>query len=62
YRRVKGRKVVAYRRRLKRLYQGHSTGDIDQDKVVASIQGWLAHIRTGDTHGLAKQTLQPIVF
>ena len=62
YRRVKGRKVVAYRRRLKKLWQAYQAGEIEQTDVVASLRGWLAHISYGDTWALAEQILQPIVF
>ncbi len=62
YRRVKGRKVVAYRRRLKTLWQAYQQGEIGQGEVVASLRGWLAHISYGDTWALAEQVLQPIVF
>jgi hypothetical protein len=62
YRRVKGRKVVVYRRRLKQLWQAYREGTGAPSKVVASLQGWLAHIRYGDTWALAERMLQPIVF
>ncbi len=62
HRRVKGRKVVAYRRRLKKLWQGYQREEIEPSQVVASLRGWLAHIRHGDTWALAERTLQPIIF
>lgn len=62
YRRVKGRKVVAYHRRLKTLWQAYQQGEIGQNEVAASLRGWLAHISYGDTWALAEQVLQPIVF
>lgn len=62
YRRVKGRKVVGYRRRLKPLWQAYRRGEIGPAEVMASVQGWLAHISHGDAWALAEQTLQPIVF
>jgi hypothetical protein len=62
YRRVKRRKVVAYRRRLKKLYQAYKQEQIGQAEVVASLRGWLAHIRFGDTWAMAEQMLQPITF
>jgi hypothetical protein len=62
HRRLKGRKVVNYRRRLKQTWQGYHSGEIGRDKVTASIQGWLAHIRYGDTWALAERMLQPILF
>jgi hypothetical protein len=62
HRRVKGRKVVAYRRRLKKLWQAYQQHDIDQAEVAASLRGWLAHLSYGDTWALAEQILQPLVF
>jgi RNA-directed DNA polymerase len=62
HRRLKGRKVVAYRRRLKKLWQAYQRGEIGQVEVVASLRGWLAHASYGDTWALAEQMLQPIVF
>jgi retron-type reverse transcriptase len=62
HRRLKGRKVVAYRRRLKQVWQAYQAHQVGPDKVTASLQGWLAHIRHGDTWALAQQMLQPLVF
>lgn len=62
YRRVKGRKVVAYRRRLKKLWQAYQREEIGQAEVVASLRGWLAHVSYGDTWALAERMLQPIAF
>ncbi len=62
HRRVKGRKVVAYRRRLKKLWQTYQHKEIGQAEVVASLRAWLSHISYGDAWALAKQILQPIVF
>jgi RNA-directed DNA polymerase len=62
HRRVKGRKVVAYRRRLKSLWTAYQWGEIEQADVVASLHGWLAHISYADAWGLAQLILQPIVF
>ena len=62
YRRVKRRKVVAYHRRLKALQTAYQAGQIETTRVVASLQGWLAHIRHGNTWALAEQMLLPIRF
>ena len=61
-RRLKGRKVVAYRRRLTRLWRAYQQGEVEAGQVVASLRGWLAHARHGDTWNLAKKILQPVVF
>jgi retron-type reverse transcriptase len=62
HRRVKRGKVVAYRRRLKKLRTAYRQGLIGPETVVASIRGWLAHISYGNTWALAEQMLEPLVF
>ena len=62
HRRVKRRKVVAYRRRLKRLWHAYQTEQIGQSEIVASLRGWLAHISYGNTWALAEQILRPVCF
>ncbi len=62
HRLIKGRKVVAYRQRLKKLWQAYQRGEVEQADVVKSLQGWLAHIHTGDSWGLAQTMLEPMVF
>jgi retron-type reverse transcriptase len=57
HRRVKSRKVIAFRRRLKKTL----AGSFSYGGVSASIRGWTNHIRYGDTHGLTRSMLrQPI--
>lgn len=62
HRRVKRRNVVNYRRRLKRLWRAYRQDQIEQDRVVASLRGWLAHVSYGDTWALAERILEPILF
>ena len=52
YRRLKREKGFAYQRKLKHLLQTASN-----EKVKASIQGWINHVRYGDTWGLRKAIL-----
>jgi RNA-directed DNA polymerase len=52
HRRVKGRKAVAYRRRLRRLAQAYADGRATRDALAASLRGWINHVRYGDTWGL----------
>ena len=52
HRRLKRRKVVAYRRRLRRLVAGWIAGERTQEAMVASLLGWINHARYGDTWGL----------
>jgi len=52
HRLLKRRKGIAYSRHLKRLLQ-----DGSQEKIKASVQGWVNHVRYGDTYGLRKALL-----
>jgi len=58
HRRLKRRKVVAYRRRLQRLVAEWLAEERTQEAVVASLLGWINHARytqcpvDGDTWGL----------
>lgn len=54
YRRVKGRKVIAYRRRLKKTL----AGGFSYDGLKSSIRGWVNHVHHGDSHGLVRSMLR----
>jgi len=54
HRRLKRRKVVAYRRRLRRLVAEWIAGERTQEAMVASLLGWINHARYGDTWGLRR--------
>jgi RNA-directed DNA polymerase len=54
HRRLKQRKGIAYRRRLKRLLAAYAAGEIPLTQVTASVQGWVNHVRFGDTWGLRR--------
>jgi hypothetical protein len=56
-RRLKRRKGVQYGRRLGRLLQQYERGEISLDVVTASVQGWVNHVRYGNTVGLRKKLL-----
>ena len=60
HRRVKGRKVVAYRRRLRRLVAGYVSGRETREAVVASLLGWINHVRYGDTWGLRGSVVREV--
>jgi len=57
HRRLKRRKVVAYRRRLRRLVAGWVAGEHTQEAVMASLMGWINHARYGDTWGLRRSVV-----
>ena len=54
HRRLKRRKGIAYRRRFKRLLAAYAAGEIPLERVTASVQGWVNHVRFGDTWGLRR--------
>ncbi|MGC1377487.1 MAG: reverse transcriptase domain-containing protein [Anaerolineales bacterium] len=54
YRRVKSRKVVSYRRRLRRAL----AGSFSYTSLSASVRGWVNHVRYADTHGLTHAMLK----
>lgn len=62
HRRLKRRKIVHFRRRLKGLMRSYRAGDLPQNRLDASIQGWINHVRFGDTWGLRRNVLRPIVL
>jgi RNA-directed DNA polymerase len=57
HRRLKRRKGIYYRRRLKRLISACRSGRVPYEQLQASIQGWVNHVRYGDTWGLRKSVL-----
>lgn len=57
HRRVKRRKVVHFRRKLRRQLEEYSTGGVSLSKLNASLQGWVNHVRYGDTWGLRRAVL-----
>ena len=57
-RRLKRRNVVAYRRRLKRLYAWCQAGLVSRDRLTASVRGWVNHTRYGNTAGIRQAILR----
>jgi len=57
HRRVKSRKVIHFRRKLRRLMVEYTHGGCALDTIHASIQGWVNHVRYADTWGLRKSVL-----
>ncbi len=53
HRRVKARKVIAFRRRLKSMLKK----PVPYEKLTASIRGWINHVRYADSWGLRRRML-----
>lgn len=56
-RRLKRRKGVHFQRCLRAKLEAWSHGQLAEARVVASLQGWLNHVRYGDTLGLQRSLL-----
>ena len=55
HRRLKPRKGHAFRRKLSHLMKVQS-----QEKIKASVQGWINHVRYADTYGLRRSMLNQL--
>ncbi|MEW5957178.1 MAG: reverse transcriptase domain-containing protein [Chloroflexota bacterium] len=56
-RRLKRRKGIHFWRRLRRLIAAYEAGEIPLETVSVSVQGWVNHVRYGNTVGLRKAVL-----
>ena len=54
---MKRRKVVHFRRKLRRLLEGYSEGGFSFERLNASVQGWINHVRYADSWGLRRAVL-----
>jgi retron-type reverse transcriptase len=62
HRRLKRRNGIAFQRRYKRLITRFAAGEINLEKLDQSVQGWIAHVRHGQTWGLRSAILgRPIL-
>lgn len=52
HRRLKRRKGVAFQRRFRELLAAYAQGEIEYERLHASVQGWINHVNYGDTWGL----------
>ncbi len=57
-RRLKARNAVKFSRRLGRNLDLYRTGQITFAELDSSVQGWINHVRYGDTWGLRKHLFQ----
>jgi len=62
YRRLKRRKGINFRRRLNERLRAYHAGEIDLDELNASVQGWVNHVRYGQTYGLRKALLNDVTI
>ena len=57
-RRLKRRKGLHFQRKLRGLMAAHRAGEMPLARVTASVQGWVNHVRYGNTVGLRKAVLR----
>jgi hypothetical protein len=57
-RRLKRRKGVQFQRKFRQLLRQYEAGEIPLAVVTASVQGWVNHVRFGNTVGLRKVVLR----
>ncbi|MEZ5328786.1 MAG: hypothetical protein R3F19_27385 [Verrucomicrobiales bacterium] len=57
-RRIKSRKARHFHRRYRSLIAQAATGEIPWQRVVASVDGWCAHCRIGNTWRLNQHILE----
>jgi hypothetical protein len=56
-RRLKRRKAVYFVRRFRQRLRAYQAGEIALETVTAGVQGWVNHVRFGNTIGLRKSLL-----
>ncbi len=54
--------VKRSRKRLRALRRGYRTGRFSREKINASVQAWLGHVRHGDTWGLRRALFRQYAF
>lgn len=62
HRLLQRKKGIRYRRHLHSLYQDYQAGDINRERLDASVKAWVGHTLHGDTWGLRTQVLGQIVL
>ena len=62
HRLLKRRKGIAYRRRLRSMLQSYRRTRQGKEAIAGSLQGWINHVRYGDTWGLRKAILKEVVL
>jgi len=57
HRRLKRRKGIAFQRKYQRMLRELANGKVQRDKITASVQGWVNHVRYANTWGLRRSIL-----
>ena len=59
-RRLKRRKGVAFQRRLRIMVKLYAEGKLPFERMTASVQGWVNHVRYARSAGLRRSVLSPV--
>ena len=62
YRHLKRQKYINFRRKFKNLYHAYFREEVGFDRIDASVQGWVNHLRYADTYGLRGAILYEFTF
>lgn len=57
YRRLRRSAGLAFARRFRRKIRAYAAGQLSRERLDCSVQGWLGHVRHGDTYGLRRAIL-----
>lgn len=57
HRRLRRSAGLAFARRFRRRVQAYAAGRLSRERLHCSVQGWLGHVRHGDTYGLRRAIL-----
>jgi len=57
HRRLKPARGYEFRRKFQQKLDAYANGQLEQEKVTLSVQGWVAHAAHGDTWGLRRTVL-----
>lgn len=60
HRLLKRRKGVNFRRRLRVMIAGYRRKQVSREMITSSVQGWVNHVRYGDTWGLRRALFKEI--
>lgn len=62
HRLLKARVGLAFRRRLRDLTQRYADGHVSFEQIGSTVNGWLNHVRYGDTMGLRRAVLRDVML
>jgi len=60
-RRLRRRNVVAFWRRYRQRLAAYAAGEIDLDRLGATVHGWVGQTKHGSTTGLRKAVLRTLI-